>query len=128
MQMQLQALAAENEQLKTDKSIDIEKLKIDAYNAQTQRIRALSDHEVDANKMEMDAISLILDKTVELDEQDIRREDLREKYNLSDRQLEQAREASERSDAIKASQAQAKAAPPSTSDGTSSPPSDQSRS
>lgn len=127
LQMQLQTLAQENQQLKTDKSIDIEKLKIDAYNAQTQRIRALSDHEVDANQMEMDAIGLILDKTVELDEQDIRREDLREKYQLSDQQLQHNREASERDAAIKTSQ-KAQASGPSTSGGKSSPPSDSSRS
>lgn len=66
MQMQLQALSRENEQLKTDRTIDFEKLKIDAYNGETQRIRALSDHQVDGNQMEMDAIKTILDTSVKL--------------------------------------------------------------
>lgn len=117
MQMQMQALAQENQQLKTDKTIDIEKLKIDAYNAQTQRIRALSDHEVDANQMEMDAIEMILDNTVKVDDMDMKREELREKFNLSDQQLEHSREASERDAEIKKS---AKAGP-STSGGTKAP-------
>ena len=118
MQMQLQTLAQENEALKTDKSIDIEKLKIDSYNAKTQRIRALSDHEVDGNKMEMEAIQMILDATNELDNQETKREELREKYDLSDRQMEHTREASERDAAIKEKQASAKAsAKPSTSKG-----------
>ena len=77
--------------------------------------------------MEMDAISLILDKTVELDEQDMRREDLREKYKLSDQQLQHSREASERDAAIKAYQ-KSQASGPSTSGGKSSPSPDSSRS
>lgn len=60
MQMQLQVLGQENEQLKTDRTIDFEKLKVDAYNAETQRIRALSDHEVDNNQIELSAIDSIL--------------------------------------------------------------------
>jgi hypothetical protein len=38
-------------------------LEIAEYNAETQRIRALSDHQVDANQMEMDAIQKILDES-----------------------------------------------------------------
>jgi hypothetical protein len=48
MQMEMQALAQENQQLKIDKEIDLKKLVIDVYNAETQRIRALSDNQVDA--------------------------------------------------------------------------------
>lgn len=87
MQMQLQKLAMENQQLKTDKSIDIEKLKIDAFNAETQRIKALSDHEVDKNQMEMDAIKHILDTSAKLDEHDMQRDDADEKKRQFDENL-----------------------------------------
>lgn len=75
MQMELEALAAENKQLKADKTLEFKKLEIDAYNAETQRIRALSDHEVDNNQMEMDAIKMILDGSKTVDEHDMRREE-----------------------------------------------------
>lgn len=74
MQMQLQMLSKENELLKTDKTIEFKKLEVDVYNAETQRIRALSDHEVDANQMEMDAIKTIIEGSKTLDEHDIKRE------------------------------------------------------
>lgn len=75
LQLELQTLAEENKALKADKTIDFKKLEIDSYNAETQRIRALSDHEVDANQMEMTAIKNILDGSAKLDEQDMRREE-----------------------------------------------------
>jgi hypothetical protein len=50
--------------------------KIDYYNAETQRIRALSDHEVDANQMEMDAIKTIIEGSKVVDEHDIKRDEL----------------------------------------------------
>lgn len=75
MQMQLQMLSQENQQLKTDKTLEFKKLEIDSYNAETQRIRALSDNEVDGNQMEMDAIKMILDSSTKLDEHDMRREE-----------------------------------------------------
>lgn len=90
MQMQMQAMAQENEMLKTDKSLDMAKLEIDSYNAQTLRIRALSDHDVDGQKLQQDAIANILANTVKLDEMEIRKEDLAQKQGLSERQLEQA--------------------------------------
>lgn len=74
MQAQLQQLALENQELKMDRSIDERKLEIDTYKAQTERIRALSDHEVDGNQMEMDAIKMILDGTAKADEHDMARE------------------------------------------------------
>ena len=73
MQQQLQQASMELQQLKMDKSIDVEKLKIDAYNAETQRIRALSDNMVDGNQMEMDAIQKILDTSAKIDEHDMQR-------------------------------------------------------
>jgi hypothetical protein len=74
MQTQLQELAKENEELKTDRSIDLEKLKIDDYNAKTLRIRALSDHEVDATELNMKAIQQLLDGSAKVDEHDIKRD------------------------------------------------------
>ena len=63
MQMELQTLQQENQQLKMDRSIDI-------YNAETQRIRALSDNQVDGNQMEMEAIKTILDHSAKVDDRE----------------------------------------------------------
>jgi len=66
MQMEMQALVQENEQLKTDRDIDYKKLLLDLYNAETQRIRALSDNEVDGNQIELEAIKNIVDTGLKL--------------------------------------------------------------
>lgn len=76
MQMTLQQLQMENQQLKTDKSIEERKLLVDGYNAETQRIRALSDHEVDNTKTNLDAIKTIVDGAKAVDDLDLKREDL----------------------------------------------------
>lgn len=60
MQMEFQTLQQEHEALKTDKTLEVKKLEVDWYNAETQRIRALSDHEVDNTKLNMDGIEAIL--------------------------------------------------------------------
>jgi hypothetical protein len=75
LQQDLQKLQQENFMLKVqlkDKSVANE---IDVYDAETQRIRALSDHEVDANEMEMRAIEMILEGSKTLDDHDMRREE-----------------------------------------------------
>lgn len=66
MQMEMQALTQENQSLKTDKDIEMKKLVIDIYNAETQRIRALSDNMVDGNPTELDGIKNILDTGLSL--------------------------------------------------------------
>lgn len=66
MEMAMQALMQENQQLKTDKELEFKKLIIDVYNAETQRIRALSDNEVDANQIQLDGIKTILDTGLQL--------------------------------------------------------------
>lgn len=66
MQMQMAALAQENQQLKTDKEIEFKQLIIDVYNAETQRIRALSDNMVDGNDIELQGIKTILDSGLKL--------------------------------------------------------------
>ena len=79
----MQKLEFENMQLKLankDKQNDHE---VDIYNAETQRIRALSDREVDGNEMEMNAIKMILDGSKALDEMDIKRADLAEKNDIA---------------------------------------------
>lgn len=65
------AKIAELEQQVKDKTAEI---KIDAYNAQTQRIRALSDHMVDDDEQNRKAIADILQYSAKLDEND--RQDL----------------------------------------------------
>lgn len=69
MQALLQKLQMENQSLKMDKSIDM-------YNAETQRIRALSDNMVDGNEMELKAIQHIIETSVKLDEHQIQREQM----------------------------------------------------
>lgn len=101
LQQKLMELEAENKDLKADKTIDFKKLEIDSYNAETQRIRALSDHEVDGNQMEMNAIKMILDGSKQLDEHDMRREEF-------DRNEENQRSQFEQSLAQKASTTTAK--------------------
>jgi hypothetical protein len=76
MQQMLEVLQKENEELKMDKHNKEVEHKIDFYNAETQRIRALSDHEVDANQMEMDAIKTIIEGSKTIDEHDLRRDEL----------------------------------------------------
>lgn len=87
MQQDLQKLQLENAQLKLEQKNKEDKHQVDIYNAETQRIRALSDHEVDNNQMEMDAIKMILDGSKTLDEQDIRREQFEASQELSREQL-----------------------------------------
>lgn len=66
-----QARLTQMEQELKDKQAEI---KIDAYNAQTQRIRALSDHMVDDEEQSRRAIADILQYSAKLDEND--RQDL----------------------------------------------------
>ena len=93
MQKKLMELEAENKELKADKTLQFKKLEIDSYNAETQRIRALSDHEVDANEMEMGAIKTILDGSKELDRMDMERDKFEvsetNKRELTEKQLDQ---------------------------------------
>jgi hypothetical protein len=76
MQQQLQQLTLENQQLKMDKTLEFKKLEIQSYDAETKRISALSDNQIDANQMEMDAIKTILEGSAKLDEHDIQRSQL----------------------------------------------------
>ena len=80
----MQQLEMENQTLQQELKDKHEQLEIDRYNAETQRIRALSDHQVDANQMEMDAIQKILDES--------EREHQRE---LAEEELERSQEGSE---------------------------------
>ena len=90
MQQELQRLAIENESLKIEnQSVKADK-EIALYNAETQRIRALSDHEVDANQMEQNAIKMILDGAKSVDEMDLRTEEFEQKRQ--DQQEDNARQ------------------------------------
>jgi hypothetical protein len=71
MEMAMQALMQENQQLKVDKEIDLKKLIIDVYNAETQRIRALSDNQVDAELSERNDIQAILEGGLKLTKADM---------------------------------------------------------
>lgn len=79
LQMELQAVAMELQQLKMDKEIEAKKLLIDVYKAETERIRALSDHEVDQNSMSMEAIKTIIDAENKAGDREIKAESLKKK-------------------------------------------------
>jgi hypothetical protein len=66
LQAGVQMLQHENQLLKEDKEIALKKLIVDVYNAETQRIRALSDNMVDGNNIELQGIKNILDTGLSL--------------------------------------------------------------
>jgi len=74
MQAQMAELQTENQEMKADRSIDMGKLEQAKYDGETQRIRALSDNEVDAQRLQYDGIAQILKSTEKLDELDIKRD------------------------------------------------------
>jgi len=82
MQEQLQKLQMENQEYKLKEHNKERELEIDAYNAETQRIRALGDHEVDANKLSMDYLKTVIEGAKTLDDQDIRRDEITDKMEL----------------------------------------------
>lgn len=67
MMMEFEAVQKELEALKADKSIDM-------YNAETQRIRALSDNMVDDTQLNQNAIKMILDHSAKMDDRDHQKE------------------------------------------------------
>lgn len=87
MQQQLQKLTAENADLKNQYELKQREIDVDIYNAETQRIRALSDHEVDNQQQSLAAIKTILDGSKSLDELELRAEELDSKENMSREQL-----------------------------------------
>lgn len=80
--MELQALQQENQQLKTEKDIEYKKLVVDVYNAETQRIRALSDNMVDGNPTELDGIKTILDTGLQLHSAALEQEDQQHQHEM----------------------------------------------
>lgn len=86
MQLEMQALAQENQQLKIDKTIEFEKLEVDKYNAETQRIRALSDNMVDDNDIELQAIKAIVDGGLKINKADVELDAHEHSKAMSERQ------------------------------------------
>lgn len=89
MQQALGELQKENEELKTDKSVDVAELEIKMYNAETQRIRALSDNEVDNTTQNMNAIKMILDGSKSLDDFEMRRDEILRQREMKEAQQNQ---------------------------------------
>jgi hypothetical protein len=67
MMMEFEALKKEYETLERDRSIEM-------YNAETQRIRALSDNMVDGTQLNQNAIKMILDQQTKMREDDAEEE------------------------------------------------------
>jgi hypothetical protein len=82
MGQKLQQLEIENTTLKLEAKNDAQKIEVDWFKAETDRIKALSDHEVDANSMSMDAIKTLLDGHKTADEHDIRRDEVERKETI----------------------------------------------
>ncbi len=86
LEMAMQALIQENQSLKVDKEIDLKKLIIDVYNAETQRIRALSDNMVDGNDIELKAIQAIVDGGSKISKADIEADAHEHSKQMAERQ------------------------------------------
>jgi regulator of replication initiation timing len=84
MQQQLQQLSTENQVLKMEQHNKERELDIKEYLAKAQMVRALSDHEVDQNKMEQDAIQMILDGSAKVDDLEIRQQQADNQRVLAD--------------------------------------------
>jgi hypothetical protein len=74
MQMAMQEGQAKLMELEKQLKDKTEELQIARYNAETQRIRALSDNEVDNTKLNQDGIKTILEYSARLDDQEMNRE------------------------------------------------------
>jgi hypothetical protein len=111
MTMEMQALQQENQQLKTDKDIEYKKLVIDTYNAETQRIRALSDNMVDGNPTELDGIKQILDTGLQLHDAALSQDDQEHQHAMDVKQHDlQSQQADAQNQQAQQAQAMAKAA------------------
>ncbi len=92
MQQEMERLHVENITLKLEAKNDERKLQIDEYKAETDRIKALSDNEVDGNPMEMQGIKMILDSSATIDEHDMKREEMAHQRDMAERQHEHTME------------------------------------
>ena len=82
MQMQMQQMAQELQAMKADKDIELKKITIDIYNAETQRIRALSDNQVDGNPTELQGIQDILATGLQLHDATLKQSDHEHQQNM----------------------------------------------
>lgn len=72
MQNQLQQLQVQNQEMQLQMKNKEEENRIAAFNAMTQRIRALGDHEVDGTKLTQDYLKLLIDGAAKVDDLEIR--------------------------------------------------------
>ena len=79
----MQALAMELEAAKKELEDKAVEHQIAMYNAETQRIRALSDNMVDDTKLNQDAIETILKYSAELDKQELQRDSIASRPSAS---------------------------------------------
>ena len=88
MEAAIQMLQHENQLLKEDKEIDLKKLIVDVYNAETQRIRALSDNMVDGNNIELQGIKNILDTGLSLHDAGLKADAQEHSQGMAEKQHE----------------------------------------
>jgi hypothetical protein len=86
MQQELMRLQSENQELKTDKTIEFKKLELMSYDAETKRIHALNQDFGKESDTEMKAIEHILKGAQTLDEHDIQRAQLAHGMNMDHKQ------------------------------------------
>lgn len=92
LQQELQKLQMENATLKLENKNKQGELEIKTYDAETKRIGVLSDHEVDLQAAQMNAIKAILDGSFRLDEHELKKADLEDKSEQAERNRLDAKE------------------------------------
>jgi hypothetical protein len=89
----IQKLSVENQTLKADKTLDFKKLEIQAYDAETKRIQALSQDfdkgSPEKETSEADALKTLLDNATKLDEHDLKRAELAHRISIDNKTIEQ---------------------------------------
>lgn len=115
LQQELQKLQMENATLKLEQKNKAGELQIKTFDAETKRIGVLSDHEVDLQQAQMDAIKAILDGSARLDDMEIRKEEIAIKADQAERQRVDAKEAAAQK--AEADKAKAKSSTPGGSAG-----------
>lgn len=66
LQAQIQIMTQEFQQLQTDRSIEMEKVRIDEYNAETNRLKAIADIQNKDDQLEANAAHKIVDASLSL--------------------------------------------------------------
>lgn len=98
MQAAMQELQAQLQEYDRQLKDKREELAISKYNAETQRLRALSDHEVDNTKLNQDAMGQILEYSYKLDDLEANERQVAQQMQLNKSKLSSTTSASAKKD------------------------------